>query len=118
MAQLLASMFLVAGGVLSIVGGLGIVRLPEFYSRLHGGGITDTAGAALTLGGLMLISGSPLVAVKLAMILFFMMVASPSSSHALAKAALAWGVRPVLERGETLYDSEAESLTRRRGEVQ
>ena len=88
---------LIAGGVFAIIGGIGIVRLPEFYSRLHGGGITDTAGAGLILIGLMLRSGVSLVTVKLAMILFFLMVASPSSCHALAKAALHWGVEPVLD---------------------
>ena len=43
---------LVAGSFFAIVGGLGIVRMPEFYSRLHGGGITDTLGAALIIMGL------------------------------------------------------------------
>ena len=104
--QWIASILLIGGGLFSMIGGLGIVRLPEFYSRLHAGGITDTAGASLTLVGLMLISGSWLVAIKLAMILAFLFIVSPSSSHALAKAALARGVRPVLERGETLYDRD------------
>ena len=104
---ILSGILLVAGGLFSIVGGIGIVRLPEFYSRLHGGGITDTAGAAMILTGLMLIAGSILVAVKLGMILFFLFIASPSSSHALAKSALFWGIRPVLERGQTTYDQNA-----------
>ena len=45
---------IVLGGFFSIVGGIGIVRLPEFYSRLHGGGVTDTLGASLIMLGLLL----------------------------------------------------------------
>ena len=107
--QIASGVLLLGGGLFSIVGGIGIVRLPEFYSRLHGGGLTDTAGASLILVGLMLISGSILVAVKLAMILFFLFIAAPSSSHALAKAALYWGIRPELERGATVFDKHRPS---------
>lgn len=96
--QMVAAFLMVAGGIFSLIGGIGIVRLPEFYSRLHGGGITDTAGAGLILLGLMFISGLSLVTVKLLAILFFLWIASPASSHALAKAALYWGIEPELER--------------------
>ena len=95
--ECLAAGFLIAGGLFAVVGGLGIVRLPDFYSRLHGGGITDTAGAGLILIGLMVHAGASLVTVKLLMILMFLFIASPSSCHALAKAALFWGVEPELE---------------------
>ena len=91
---------LISGGVFSVIGGIGIVRLPDFFSRLHGGGITDTAGAALVIFGLMVAAGWTLVSVKLAMILFFLFIASPSSCHALAKSALFWGLRPELESSQ------------------
>lgn len=109
--QVASGILLISGGVFSVVGGIGIVRLPEFYSRLHGGGITDTAGVILPLLGLMLISGSWLVAIKLAMIMFFLFIASPSSSHALAKAALSWGIKPTLEHGESVYVENAPKAT-------
>lgn len=92
--------FLLAGSFFAIVGAIGIVRLPEFFSRLHGGGITDTLGAALIIIGLFFQShehGGILVIGKLAMILFFLLVTSPTSCHALAKSALAQGLSPVLE---------------------
>lgn len=105
-----AAVLLICGGLFSMIGGLGILRLPEFYSRLHGGGITDTGGAGLILIGLMCaasIDGFSLVTVKLFMILAFLFITSPSSCHALAKAAMHWGVRPVLERGHIATDEPA-----------
>lgn len=85
---------LVTGSLFAVVGGIGIVRLPDFYTRLHSGGITDTMGAGLILLGLMFQAGLTLVTVKLVMIFFFLFVTSPTSCHALASAALAHGVRP------------------------
>lgn len=95
--------FLVSGSFFAIVGGIGIVRLPEFYSRLHGGGVTDTLGAGLILVGLCFQIGSGFILAKLLMILFFLMVSSPSSCHALANSALSQGVKPELEINT--YDS-------------
>lgn len=95
--DVLTWIFLIAGSFFSIVGGVGIIRLPEFFSRLHGGGVTDTLGAGLIVTGLMFQGGLSLVTVKLLMILFFLLVTSPTSCHALAKSALAQGLEPVLE---------------------
>ena len=107
---------LLTGSFFAIVGGIGIVRLPEFFSRLHGGGITDTLGAALIIIGLCFAAGGWLVVAKLLMILFFLFVTSPSSCHALARSALSQGVMPVLEidsirKSESLLnrDSDGES---------
>lgn len=95
--QVLSWAFLLSGSFFAIVGGIGIVRMPEFYSRLHGGGITDTLGALLILIGLCLQVNSPFILAKLLMIVFFLMVTSPSSCHALASSAFLRGVKPVLE---------------------
>jgi multicomponent Na+:H+ antiporter subunit G len=85
---------LLAGGFVVAAGGIGLIRLPDVYTRLHAAGTTDTLGSALVIAGLMLQAGWSLVAVKLALILLFFMLTSPVSSHALAKAALAGGVAP------------------------
>jgi len=107
---ILVWLFLLAGSFFAIVGGIGILRLPEFFSRLHGGGVTDTLGAGLIMVGLLIhglsgIFAEPhgdlvshlLTAFKLLMILFFLTVSSPTSCHALAKSALTQGLKPVLE---------------------
>ncbi len=91
---------LLTGSFFAVVGGIGLLRLPDFYSRLHGGGITDTLGAGLVLFGLMLQAGDWLVLFKLSMILFFLLITSPTSAHALSKSAHAHGVEPLLASEE------------------
>jgi multicomponent Na+:H+ antiporter subunit G len=87
---------LLAGGALGIVGGIGIHRFPDFYSRLHAAGITDTLCATLILLGLGLQAGLSLAAFKLALIFVFLFFTSPTASHALANAALHSGLQPRL----------------------
>lgn len=88
---------LLTGGVFGVIGGIGILRLPDVYTRLHGAGITDTLGAGLILTGLAVHEGFTLVTVKLVLIFIFLMLTSPVSSHALANAAYASGIRPILK---------------------
>ena len=84
---------LVGGAALCVVGGVGLIRFPDVYTRAHAAGINDTLGSWAILVGLMLQAGLGLVAVKLAMIGLFMALIGPVSSHALLKAAYAHGVR-------------------------
>ena len=88
--------FISAGALFLIVGGIGILRLPDFYSRIHPAGITDTMGAWLILVGLIVASDSIMVSIKLATLLLFLAVTSPLATHALAKAAFMRGLRPLL----------------------
>ena len=90
---------LVAGGVFGVIGGIGLLRLPDFYTRMHGSGITDTMGAWLVLLGLMLQAGLGLITVKLVMIGLLLAVTSPTATHALAKSAWRHGLKPFLEEG-------------------
>jgi multicomponent Na+:H+ antiporter subunit G len=85
---------LVAGAVFAIIAGLGILRFPDVFSRMHAAGIGDTLAAWLILLGMMLQAGWTLVTVKLILILIFLVLTSPTSSHALARAALADGLKP------------------------
>jgi multicomponent Na+:H+ antiporter subunit G len=90
-----ASWVLLAGGsFFLLVGGIGLMRMPDFFTRLHAAGVTDTAGAGLMLFGLMLHAGFTLVTVKLLLALFFILFTTPTACHALAKAALQEGLRP------------------------
>lgn len=87
---------LVTGSVFAMIGGLGLIRLPDVYTRMHGAGITDTMGAGLILAGLMVQGGFSLVTVKLILILIFLLYTSPTSTHALASAAFHRGQKPLL----------------------
>ncbi len=85
---------ILGGGGFVLIGGLGVIRLPDFFTRLHGAGVTDTMGAGLILLGLALQAGLTLTTIKLALIFGFFVLTSPTAVHALAKAALHGGLRP------------------------
>ena len=87
---------LVAGSIFCMIGGLGLIRLPDVYARMHGAGITDTLGAGLILAGLMVQGGFSQVTVKLILILIFLLFTSPTSTYALANAAYHRGLEPLL----------------------
>jgi len=91
--------FLGLGSILMIIGGIGVLRLPDFFSRMHGAGLTDTIGSGLILVGLVFEAGFSAATLRLVFILLFLWYTSPVGGHALAKAALASGVRPY-EGGE------------------
>lgn len=97
--DLVSALLLLAGAFCVAVGGLGVVRMPDFYTRIHAAGITDTLGSGLILAGLMVQGGFSHATVKLALILGFLLFTSPVSSHALAKAALSDDIKPLLEDG-------------------
>ncbi len=93
---------ILAGGLFTLVGGIGLLRLPDFFTRLHGSGVTDTMGAGLILLGLALQAGFSLITVKLVLIFGFFLLTTPTAVHALAKAALHGGLRseyPERDRG-------------------
>jgi len=98
-AEVLSWIFIGAGSIFVLIGGIGLIRLPDFYTRIHAAGITDTMGAWLILIGLMFTAGWSLITVKLLMLLFFLAATSPLSSHALAKAAFVRGLEPMLGSG-------------------
>jgi len=88
---------LLGGAIFSVIGGIGILRMPDFYTRMHAASITDTAGMTLMLAGLMLQAGLSLVTAKLVFIMLFLLITSPTATHALARAALHDGVKPLLD---------------------
>ena len=85
--ELLSWALIVSGGVFCVIGGIGVLRMPEFYARMHAAGVTDTLGAALVLIGLMLQPAHWTVTVKLVVILVFLFSTSPTAAHALIHAA-------------------------------
>jgi multicomponent Na+:H+ antiporter subunit G len=94
--DLLSFAMLLGGVFLGISGAVGVIRFPDFYTRIHAAGVTDTLSAGLILGGLMLQAGLTLVTLKLAFILMFLWITSPVASHALARAAMHSGWHPRL----------------------
>lgn len=85
--SLASGLALALGCFFLLSGALGLLRFPDFYSRMHAAGVTDTLASFLILGGLMLIAGWSLALFKLGLILLFIFFTSPTASHVLAKAA-------------------------------
>jgi len=90
--ELLAVPLLAVGLFFLLVAVVGILRLPDFYSRLHAMGKCDTAGLVLVLVGLAILSGDLIVAIKLGFLAAFLSLANPTAIHALARAALRAGL--------------------------
>lgn len=94
--ELLSGAFLLVGGLLCVTGGIGLVRLPDFFSRVHASGLTETLAAPLLLCGLMLRMEWSLDLLKVLLILAFILATNPTASHSMAKAALHGGRRPLV----------------------
>ncbi|HSR63838.1 MAG TPA: monovalent cation/H(+) antiporter subunit G [Gammaproteobacteria bacterium] len=93
---------LVIGTSVIITGSVGLVRFPDFFTRLHAVSVIDTLAIMLIVAGLVLQSGWSLVSVKLLLIVFFILFTSPAAAHAVAKSALHGKLQPVeFKKGES-----------------
>lgn len=94
--EIASAILLAAGGFFCIVGAVGMLRMPDFYTRMHAASVIETLGAGLILAGLALQSGFTLATAKLAALGMLIVFASPTATHALAKAAYERGIRAKL----------------------
>jgi len=90
---------ILTGGAFGIIGGIGLLRLPTFFTRIHAAGMAETMCAPPILLAMMIHSGWDLTTFKLVVILYFLLITSPTASHALAKAALHGGIDPESHPG-------------------
>jgi multicomponent Na+:H+ antiporter subunit G len=88
---------LTLGGIAVLVGGIGALRMPDLYTRMHAVSVTDSLGAILVLTGIMFQAGLSLATIKLIAILLFLLLTSPTASNALASSALIAGTKPLDE---------------------
>ncbi len=97
-ALLVTSIVLLSlGGIFMLIGAIGVIRFPDFYTRLHAAGMGDTLGQGLVLLGLALpvfAVGFGQVAFKLLLIMLFVFVFNPTATHALARGAWVAGLKP------------------------
>lgn len=94
--DIVSLLFLCAGGFFCITAGVGLIRMPDFYTRAHAASILDSMGAGLILIGLTLQAPTYLVAVKLLFTYFFLMITGLAAIHALAQSVNVAGVDPKL----------------------
>ena len=98
--DLLSWICLISGGTLGIIAGIGLHRFPDFYTRMHAAGTTDTLCAALILIGLGFQAGVSLAIFKLLFIFIFIFITSPTASHSLANAAVLGQLKPMLDKND------------------
>ena len=98
--DILSWFFILAGSGFLVIGGVGLLRFPDVFTRMHAAGMVDTLALTLLIIGMAVQSGLSLVTVKLFLILLFMFFASPTSTHALAKASLDGGVTPEVDEDQ------------------
>lgn len=89
--ELAACIFMLAGAFVFIGSAIGMLRLPDFYSRVHASGNSETLGCTLSFIGLMILEGPTLTAAKMAIVFIFVFIANPIGSHILGKAAYKTG---------------------------
>ena len=92
--EMLSWICLVGGGIFVVLGSVGMLRFPDFWSRLHAASVTDSAGMILLIVGMCLQSGFNLITVKLIIIGIFLFITGPTATHAVANAAWVSNLRP------------------------
>ena len=98
---------ILGGIVFCLIGGYGLMTLKDMYARLHAASLIDTLGVGLVFVGLMMQAGFTLTTAKLLMILLFIFFTSPTSTHALARAAINGGTFPTVDDPEARNIVEA-----------
>jgi multicomponent Na+:H+ antiporter subunit G len=92
--HIITIIFVTTGAFFMLVGSIGVNRLPDFFTRSHATSKSDTLGIMLVLGGLAVYEGLSITGIKLIMIVLFIALANPVGSHALARSALFFGIKP------------------------
>jgi len=96
--NILTVLLIVAGSFFMLVGSIGVIRLPDFFTRSHATSKSDTLGIMLIILGLMVYEGFCLNSLKLLIIFVFVAIANPVGAHALARAALSFGIKPWFKK--------------------
>ncbi len=96
---IITAVFIAIGCFFVVVASIGLIRFPDFYSRVHPAGKADTLGQMMILVGLMIYEGFTLTSVKLLFIIVFIFIANPTATHAIANAAYTAGIKPW-EKGD------------------
>lgn len=92
---------ILSGSFFVLVGSIGLIRMPDMFTRMHAASVIDSIGAGLLIVGMMLQAGATLITLKLLFIFILLLITSPVATHALAQAALHAGDKPELKNDRT-----------------
>lgn len=99
MTNIIAVIFIVCGFFFVSVAAIGVLRLPDFYTRMHASGKSETLGVMLTLIGFAIYNGFNLISVKILFVSVFILLWNPIGTHAISRAAYYAGVEPWRKKG-------------------
>lgn len=88
---------IVAGVYFIVIGAIGLIRMPDVYTRMHAASLIDSLGSGLLILGLIIQAGPTFIALKLLLIYFLLFFTSPVATHAVAQASLVAGIEPLLD---------------------
>lgn len=90
--EILVSVFLLAGGLLSLVAAVGVIRLPDLFTRMHAATKTGTVGVSAVAIAIMLHFGSITVTSRGMLVIAFFLLTAPVAAHMIGRAAYRTGV--------------------------
>ncbi len=91
---MIASVFIFFGLVFFFFGTVGMIRFPDIYTRLQASSKCDGAGTVALLIGLILLEGFNIFSLRILIIIFFLLITNPVSTHAIARSAAIRGIKP------------------------
>ena len=94
--EIISWTLILTGSFFTIAGAIGLVRMPEIFTRMHAASVIDTLGVGCLIFGMCLQAGFGLVTLKLIFLLLLFVFTAPVVTHALAQACLHEGVKPDL----------------------
>jgi len=98
--SIITIILVVLGIIFMAAGSIGMLRLPDFYSRTHAVSMSDMLGIIFVIFGLVIYEGFTQSSAKLILVIFFIALANPVGTHALARAALKKGINPFFNDKE------------------
>ena len=93
-AALFIILFTVCGLFFFTTSTIGLLRFPDFFTRLHATGKGDTLAVLFSLIGIGIYEGLSLTGFKILLIAVFMFLAQPTATHAISKAGMRYGLQP------------------------
>ena len=105
--DIVSSILLIAGVFFGLSGAIGLFKFPDFFTRVHAASVTDSIAAILIIAGLLLQTSFDLNTAKLLFVLAFLMITSPTASHALAKSARHGGLLTLAEAKEKQQEQKS-----------
>ncbi|APX14101.1 monovalent cation/H(+) antiporter subunit G [Tateyamaria omphalii] len=107
MIDLAAAILVFLGAAMTVAAGVGVIRLPDVFTRMHAATKVGTLGSGLVMAGAALHFAEPGIIVRCVLIVFFLLLTAPIGAHMIGRASLRLGINPWTPRQK--QDSKPDS---------